>query len=125
MIYIYDPFLLVKWVRLNSSGSKKDQVHTFDTLKVFSKGFSYPACALRALGLLLAHSAPTVGRGKAFTKMAVTWERKVEKSLPRWEMNGHSEGYKRAIDQNWGPMAKIGFLGQKPKFWAQKKGVTF
>ena len=22
-------------------------------------------------------------------------------------------------------MAKIGFLGQKPKFWAQKKGATF
>ena len=22
-------------------------------------------------------------------------------------------------------MAKIGFLGQKPKFWAKKKGVTF
>ena len=22
-------------------------------------------------------------------------------------------------DPNWGPMAKIGFLDQKPKFWAQ------
>ena len=54
-------------------------------------------------------------------KMAVTLERKVEKSIPRWEMNGHSEGYKQAVDQNWGRMAKIGFLDQKPRFWAQKK----
>ena len=57
----------------------------------------YPAharSALRALGLLLADGAPTVGRGKT----AVTPERKVEKSFPRWEMNGHSKGYKRAVD---------------------------
>ena len=86
---------------------------------------NYPA---RALGLLLADGALTVGRGKifwrvnySFTKMAVTRERKVEKLLPRWEMNGLSEGNKRADDQNWGHMAKIGFFGQKPRFWAQKK----
>ena len=54
-------------------------------------------------------------------KMVVTWEQKVEKSFPRWEMNGHSEGYERAVDQNWGRMAKIGFFGQKPRFCAQKK----
>ena len=35
-------------------------------------------------------------------------------------MNGLSEGYKRAVDQNWGLMAKIGFFGQKPRFWAKK-----
>ena len=29
-----------------------------------------------------------------FTKTAVTPERKVEKSIPWWDMNGHSEGYK-------------------------------
>ena len=52
-------------------------------------------------------------------------ERKAEKLLPRLEMNGLSEGYKRVVDQNWGFMAKIGFLDQKPKFWAQKKAVTF
>ena len=27
-------------------------------------------------------------------------------------MNRHYEGYKRAVDQNWGRMANIGFLGQ-------------
>ena len=54
-------------------------------------------------------------------KTAVTPERKVEKSFPRWEMNSHSEGYKWAVDQNWGRMAKIGFFSQKPQFWAQKK----
>ena len=36
-------------------------------------------------------------------------------------MNGHSEGYKWIIDQNWGRMAKIGIFGQKPRFCAQKK----
>ena len=56
-----------------------------------------------------------------FTKTAVTLDWKVGKSFPRWEMNGLSEGYKRAADQNWGRMAKIGFFGQKPRFWAQKK----
>ena len=34
-----------------------------------------------------------------FTKTAVTPERKVEKSFPRWEMNGLSEGYKRALEE--------------------------
>ena len=52
-------------------------------------------------------------------------ERKAEKLLPRLEMNGLSEGYKRTVNQNWGRMAKIGFFGQNPKFWAKKKGVTF
>ena len=65
------------------------------------------------------------GQLNFFTKTAVTPDRKVEKSFPRWEMNGHSEGYKQAVDQNWGRMAKIRFLDQTPKFWAQKKGVTF
>ena len=37
-----------------------------------------------------------------FTKTGVTPERKVEKSIPRWEINRHSEGYKWVIDQNWG-----------------------
>ena len=56
-----------------------------------------------------------------FMKTAVTPERKVKKSFPRWEMNGLSEGYKQAVDQIWGRMAKNGFFGQKPRFWAQKK----
>ena len=56
--------------------------------------------SLRALGLLLCpHSGEggdfLTGQPDFFTWMAVTWERKVEKLFPRWEMNGHSEGYKR------------------------------
>ena len=58
------------------------------------------ACALRALGLLLADRTPTGGRGEDFlnrqldffTETAVTPERKVEKSFPRWEINRHVEG---------------------------------
>ena len=55
---------------------------------------------LRALGLLLADGTPTGGRGEDFwsrqpdffTETAVTPERKVEKSFPRWEINRHVEG---------------------------------
>ena len=58
------------------------------------------ACALRALGLLLADGTLTGGRGEDFlsrqpdffTETAVTSERKVEKSFPRWEINRHVEG---------------------------------
>ena len=64
------------------------------------------------------------GQPDFFTETAVTPERKVEKSFPKWEMNGLSEGYQRAVDQNWGCMAKIGFIGQNPRFWAQKKALT-
>ena len=39
-------------------------------------------------------------------------------------MNSHSEGYKWVIDKNWGRIAKIGFLDQKPRFRAQKKTYT-
>ena len=77
---------------------------------VFALRFLYPArarsararraCALRALGLLLADGTPTGGRGEDFlsrrpdffTETAVTSERKVEKSFPRWEINRHIEG---------------------------------
>ena len=62
--------------------------------------------------------------GFFFTKTAVSRERNVEKLIPRWEMNGLSEGYKRVVDQNWGRMAKIGVFGQKPRFWDQKKALT-
>ena len=55
-----------------------------------------------------------MGQPDFLTKTSVTPERKVEKSIPRWKINRHAEGYKWAIDQNWGRMAKIGFFGQKP-----------
>ena len=65
-----------------------------------------------------------MGQLNFFTKTTVTPEEKVEKTIPRWEMNHHSEGYKWVIDQNWGRMAKIGNLDQKPRFRAPKKGYT-
>ena len=68
--------------------------------RIFRVLKSYPARALRALGLLLADGTPTGGRGEDFlsrqldffTETAVTPERKVEKSFPRWEINRHVEG---------------------------------
>ena len=102
---------------------------SFDTCTMYS----YPK-GLRAesTGAVTGRRCPHSGEGEDFltgqlnffTKTAVTPERKVEKSIPRWEMNGHSEGYKRAVDQNWGRMAKIGFLDQKPRFWVKKKALT-
>ena len=68
----------------------------------------YPARTLRALELLLADGAFTVGLGKTFwrvsrfffiMKMTVTRKRKVEKSIRRLEMDCLSEGYKRAVDK--------------------------
>ena len=35
---------------------------------------------------------PHSGEGEDFTKTAVTPERKVEKPIPRWEINRHAEG---------------------------------
>ena len=78
--------------------------------EVLCTWFDYPArahsararraCAQRALGLLLADGTPTGGRGEDFlsrqpdffTETAVTSERKVEKSFPRWEINRHDKG---------------------------------
>ena len=85
--------------------------HFGDGINLAEKHFvSYPARArstrarrahaLRALGLLLADGTPTGGRGEDFlnrqpnffTETAVTPERKVEKSFPRWEINRHDKG---------------------------------
>ena len=88
-----------------------------------------PAHALRPLGLLLADGVPTVGWGKTFwcvcrfffTKTAISRKLKVKKSIRRCQIDRLAEGYKRAIDKIRGPIAKNGFLGQNPNFWAQKK----
>ena len=61
---------------------------------------NFVSCYESAQGLLLADCAPTVGGGEdflsrqpdIFTETAVTPERKVEKSFPRWEINRHVEG---------------------------------
>ena len=76
---------------------------SFSTSKTSSKGLR--AESARAF---TGRRCPHSGKGEDFlsrqpdffTETAVTLERKVEKSFPRWEMNGHSEGYKRAVDQN-------------------------
>ena len=57
-----------------------------------------------------------------FYKNSHKSETRSRKSIPRWEMNRLSKGYKQAVDQYC--MAKIGFLGQKPRFRAQKKTFT-
>ena len=72
-------------------------------VKILYLNFFYSLCfiqpAREALGLLLADGAPTVGGGKTLsrqpdflTETAVTPDRKVKKSFPRWEINRHVEG---------------------------------
>ena len=53
-------------------------------------------------------------------KTTVTQKREVKKLFRRLEMNCLSAGYKQGFDKIWGRMAKIGLLGRKPSFWAQK-----
>ena len=62
-----------------------------------------------------------MGQLNFFTKTAVTTERKVEKSIPKWEINRHAEGYKWVIDQNWGRMAKSDFWTKNRDFGPKKK----
>ena len=66
---------------------------------VYVSMFSLPIYMFECLLILLADGAPTVGGGRLFdrsagfffTETAVTPERKVEKSFPRWEINRHAK----------------------------------
>ena len=91
---------MIGWTMV-ASGTVWNQENPFrdDSDDDFGGNDDYPARALRALGLLLADGTPTGGRGEDFlsrqpdffTETAVTPERKVEKSFPRWEINRHAE----------------------------------
>ncbi len=54
---------------------------------------------------------------------SVTQKRKVEKLIQRCQIDRLAKGYKRAIDEIRGPIAKNGFSGQNPKILV-KKNVT-
>ena len=93
---------------------------------------TYPAharSALRALGLLLADGALGLfladgawGGGRLFdASTGFYYEKGHNSGTKSRKMKGLSEGYKPAVDQNWGCMAKFGFFGPKPRFRAQKK----
>ena len=58
--------------------------------------------------------------GFFFTKTAVIWEQKVNKSLPGWEMKGLSEGYKRPKHAS-GIDIEISFC--LPKGWENKQSI--
>ena len=49
----------------------------------------------------------------------------MEKLILKCKMNRLSEGYKQAVDQNWGHMTKIGFLGKKKRNFWQIKNTRF
>ena len=85
--------------------------------------------ALRALGLLLAHSG--TGRdflarnGMSRTKTAVTRKRSDRDGRVQRQNGANGEGYKRPVDKKRGPISKNGFSGRNPEFLAQKKKSTF
>ena len=89
----------------------------------------YPARALRALGLLLAHSG--TGRdflarnGMSRTKTAVTRKRSDRDGRVQRQNGANGEGYKRPVDKKRGPISKNGFSGRNPEFLARKKMFTF
>ena len=93
----------------------------------------YPARALRALGLLLADGIPQVEGGRLFEPSAGFFygnscNSGTESRKNRFQggkLTVMSRAKKWVINENWGRMAKIGFLGQKLKFLAQKKAYTF
>ena len=60
-------------------------------------------------------------RRVTLTETAVTRKRKVEKYIRRCQIDRLREGYKRAIDEIRGPIAKNGFSGQNQKILVKKK----
>ena len=65
-----------------------------------------------------------------FTETAVTPERKVEKSFPRWEINRHAEGLKWTKNRDFGPKKRRSLLGishvlATPGKSCSKKKVAF
>ena len=117
---------LIEEIATNIPGWALAVFHTEGVFVVWWFNFEfYPACALRALELLLADSG--VGEDFVarqpffFMKTAVTRKRKVENSIPRWEMDCLSAGYKRAIDKIWGRMAKKRIFGPITEFLGPKK----
>merc|ERR1712074_417202 len=64
-------------------------------------------------------------RRVTLTETAVTQKRKVEKWIRRCQIEAIAEGYKRAIDEIRGPIAKNGLSGQNPKILAKKKNSLF
>ena len=88
----------------------------------------YPAHTLRALRLLPADGAPTVGWGKTFwrvgrfffTKTALTRKQKVKKSIRRCQIDRLAEDFNWTTDEICGPIAKTEFPRQNPNFWVKK-----
>ena len=70
----------------------------------------YPACALRALGLLLADGAPLWGRGRLFGALAVFLFYKIGLNSDMKESKSGSEGLKEIVSPRAtnGPVTKFG-----------------
>ena len=86
--------------------------------------YHYPACALRALGLLLAYSG--TGRdflarnGMSRTKTAVTRKRSDRDGRVQRQNGANGEGYKRHVDKKRGPISKTDFRAEIRNFWPEK-----
>ena len=101
----------------------RSQHHGATSIEIKRKRKYYPA--LKELGLLLADWTRGIlfgaWAGFFFTKTADTWKGKVQKSIRSRQINRLAERHKQAINEIWGPIAKNGFSGLNPNFWAQNK----
>ena len=104
---------------------------TFYSLTVWYSAGAAPsaltvrACALWAIWLFGRQCPNTVGWRKTFWRVGrffftKTKCQKIDPMVPN-RPSCRAEGYKRAIDEIWGPIAKNEFSGRNPKFWAQKE----
>ena len=91
------------------------------------------ACALRALGLLLADGTPTVGGGDDFFDGSAGFFYENSCNSRTESRKNHFQGGKLTVmprakngssTKIGGSMAKIGIFGQKPNF-GPKKGIHF
>ena len=88
---------------------------------------------LTVLSCVEVRRCPHSGVGRDFllrrrvtlTKTAVTRKRKVEKWIQRCQIDRLREGYKRAIDEIRGPIAKNGLSGKNAKILGKKKMLHF
>ena len=124
----YAHFSVGKFVDVGKYACVKVLTNTMCALLYYISLLSSPR-ALRALGLLLAHS----GTGRDFlarngpdrTKTAVTQKRSDRDGRVQRQNGANAEGYKRSVDKKRGPISKNGFSGRNPEFLARKKMFTF
>ena len=120
---------LLQW----GEGGSEGMSETCSNCEIFNTGRSMELISanltlfLTVLSCVEDKRCPHSGVGRDFflrrrvtlTKTAVTRKRKVEKSIRRCQIDCLAKGYKWAIDNIRGPIAKNGFSGKNPAPWPE------